>query len=335
MSRGNIYVGVDLHKEFFEVVMLNGEGRKMSGERYKTVAEEVIDFGCRLTARHHVALEPLDNCFWFIGLLRPYPGSIHLANPYKVRLIAESRLKNDKLDANILADLLRVGYLPEVYIPSDEVLNWRTMIHHRVRLVSDRTRLKNRLIRLIGREGQRVSVTDAFGKKGRMEIDSMELSKPIRDMVNDCLVSIDLLDVQIKSIDKEIDRIGDSDEIVSRLRTIDGISNFSGLAIRAAVGQMERFRSPKAFSGYTGLIPGYRQSGNKRQDGHITKQGVNILRWVLIQAVPHAVRRSPYLKRLYQRICFRSSVGAARVAVAHALARIIYHVWMEARPYYR
>ena len=129
MSRSSIYVGIDLHKDFFEVAMLTGDGRRISGERCRTVTEGVLDFACRLTANHHVVLEPLDNCFWFIGFLRPYAGSIHLANPYKVRLIAESRLKNDKIDANILADLLRVGYLPEVYIPSEEVLNWRTIIH--------------------------------------------------------------------------------------------------------------------------------------------------------------------------------------------------------------
>lgn len=78
-----------------------------------------------------------------------------------------------------------------------------------------------------------------------------------------------------------------------------------------------------------------RQSEDKVRNTSITKQGVKTLRRVLIQAVPHAIRRSDYLRRMYYRICCRSSVGKAKVAVAHALSRMIYHVWMEARPYYR
>ena len=84
--------------------------------------------------------------------------------------------------------------------------------------------------------------------------------------------------------------------------TIDGIGEFTGVAVRAIVGEMARFRSVKAFGAYTGLIPGYRRSADTVRNGPITKQGNSTLRWLLIQAVPHAVRHSDYLKRLYYRI---------------------------------
>jgi transposase len=280
-------------------------------------------------------LEPLQNSFWFIDQLRPYAGSIHLANSGKVRLIAESRLKNDRIDARILADLLRVGYLPEVYIPNETVRQWRFLVRHRIQLVRDRTRLKNRVLGMINREGHKIMASDPFGKKGRNQIDSLALSSTLRMAVDSNLSGLDLLSAQIKVVDKEIEQIVEGDETACLLRTIDGIGPFSALAFRAFVGDMARFRSPKAFAAYTGLVPSYRQSAETIHNGSITKQGNSTLRWVLAQAVTHAVRRSPSLKRLYRRLCFRSSVGKARTAVAHALARIIYHVWMEARPYYR
>ena len=144
---------------------------------------------------HHVVLEPLDNCYWFMDQLRPYASSIHLANPGKVRLIAESRLKNDRIDARILADLLRVGYLPEVYIPNYTIRVWRCLVSHRIGLVRDRTRMKNRILGLINREGHRIPAADPFGKKGRQQLDSLELSPSLRSMVDDHVIHLDLLSV--------------------------------------------------------------------------------------------------------------------------------------------
>jgi len=335
MSSNSIYVGIDLHKRSFAFVMLDGDGRRLTQGSCSTEGGEVCDFARRLDRRHQVVLEPLANSFWLIEQLVPYAGGVYLANPYKVRLIAESRLKNDRIDAWILADLLRVGYLPVVYIPTAEVIGWRRLISHHIRLVRDRTHWRNRILGLIDHEGLRVTVSDAFGKRGRAEVDQLPLSPQTRRFVDDLLVSHDLVSRQLDDVDAEIEAISGSDTICRLLQTMDGIGPFTALAIRAAVGDMKRFKSPKAFAAYTGLIPSYRQSAETIHNGSITKQGVSTLRWALLQGVNHAVRHTDYLQRLYRRLCFRSSVAQARVAVAHAMARMIYHVWMEARPYYR
>ena len=335
MAKSNIFVGIDLHKRSFSFVIMDGGGAVLSIGSESTELPAVADFASQLSKRHQVVLEPLENSYWFVQQLKSYAGSVHLANSGRVRLIAESRLKNDRIDARILADLLRVGYLPEVYIPEEQTHKWRCLVSHRIRLVRDRTRLKNRILGLINREGCRVTASDPFGKKGRAQLDSLELSQPVRRMVDSNLVLSDLLSSQISALDVEIGQIAEADPIVGHLRTIDGVGSFTALAIRAVTGEMSRFRGAKAFAAYTGLIPGYRQSGQTVHNGSITKQGSKTLRWVLIQAVPHAIRHSEYLRNLYYRLCYRSSVAKARVAVAHALARIIYHVWTEARPYYR
>lgn len=335
MAKSNIIVGIDLHKRKFDFVMMNSSGEIIKQGSRSTQAGSVLEFASGLTLRHQAVLEPLENSYWFIDQMRPYAGSIHLANTGKVRLIAESRLKNDRIDARILADLFRVGYLPEVHIPGGEAQRWRCLIQHRIRLVWDRTRLKNRILGLLNREGYRVAASDPFGKKGREQIDSFELSSMLRCMVDSNLVSLDLFSSHISELEKEIKQIVKSDPIASNLCTIDGVAEFTALAIRAIVDRMDRFRSIKAFAAYTGLIPSYRQSADRVHHGPITKQGSSTLRWLLLQAAKHAIRRSNYFGRMYRRISARSSEKNARVAVAHALARVIYHVWMEARPYYR
>jgi len=335
MFNGSIYVGVDLHKRKFSFVMVNESGQVVTRGTQEATMEGVASFAATLDRQHHVAVEPLDNVFWFVKEVSAYAGSAHIANPYKVRLIAESRMKSDRSDAQILADLLRVGYLPEVYIPSEEIIQNRRVVSHRIRLVRDRVRLKNRILTVIGREGLVVKASDPFGGKGRREITHLPVTAQAREMVTMYLAGYDLLTSQIAQLDRQISELGAGDPIVQLLRSIDGIETFTALAIRSAVGEMKRFRSAKAFASYTGLVPGYRQSADSNHSSSITKQGVTTIRWLLIQAVPHAVRKSDYLRRLYRRICFRASVGHAKVAVAHALARIIYHVWLEARPYYR
>jgi transposase len=335
MAMENIFVGIDLHKRKFSFVMVSEDGVVLKRGSGETTLGGVSEFAAGLDGRHAVVVEAVDNAFWFVEQVGLTAGSVHVANPYKVRLIASSRLKSDRADARILADLLRVGYLPEVYIPSEQIRDWRQLVSYRIRLVRDRVRVKNRILTIIGREGQTVAGSDAFGRMGRRQMERLDVTPAARQMVTVFLTHHDLLSDQIKALDGEIAKQGADDPVVQRLRTIDGVETFTALAIRAAVGEMSRFGSAKSFAAYTGLIPGYRQSADTIHTGGITKQGVTTLRWLLIQAVPHAVRKSAFLKRLYRRICFRSSVGHAKVAVAHALARIIFHVWMEARPYYR
>jgi transposase len=335
VAEDNIFVGVDLHKRSSWEVRLSSDGVELGHRRWSSDGEGVGGFAESLDGRHRVVVEPVENSYWFLDLVAGYAGSVHIANPARVRLIAESRLKNDRMDARILADLLRVGYLPEVYIPGEEVQSWLRLISCRVSVVRDRTRLKNRIIGLISREGFILKSSDAFGRRGRRELSELPLSSSLRCLVDSQLAVVDVLTEQLKGLDDQIEAIACGDLITCRLRTIDGLGAFSALAIRAVVDRMERFRSAKAFASYTGLVPSYRQSGEVCHTGCITKQGSRLLRWVLIQAVPHAMRHNEYLKHLYGRLCFRSSVSRARVAVAHALARIIYHVWTEERSYYR
>ena len=331
----NVYVGVDLHKQSLVYVMLSPDGHQLSSGQCGLDAGSLADFMSRLTNRHHVVLEPLTNSFWFIEHVRQTGAMVHLANSRGVRLIAESRCKTDRIDARILADLLRIGYLPEVYQPSGRCLSWRHVVAEHRALMSDQVRCCCRVRMLLSREGVRLSASDCFSKKGRAEMAAATLSPQTRRQLNRLIKLYDTLDEDRIEVDKQIERASASDRIASLLMTIDGIGSLTALALRAHIDDIRRFGSPKALAAYSGLTPSLRQSAETVHYGHITRQGPSVLRWLLIQAVPHAVRKTPSLRRLYSRLCHRNSVGAAKVAVAHALIRIAWHVWKEARPYYR
>lgn len=271
---GNIWLGIDLHKRSFTYVMMDVGGRRLRQGHVETTREAVCDFAAGLDRRYQVVLEPLASSYWFVEQLRPYSGSVHLANPYKVRLIAQSRLRNDRIDAWILADLLRVGYLPTVYIPAEEVIEWRRLIGHHMHLVHDRTQLRNRILGMIDREGLQLSAADAFGRRDREQLDQLPLTGSTRRFVDESLVEHDLLSSQLVGVDSEIKTISDRDSICRLLQTIDGINPFAALATRAAVGDIKRFKSAKALAAHTGLIPSYQQSAETIHTGSITKQGV-------------------------------------------------------------
>jgi transposase len=331
----NIYVGIDLHKQSFSYVMVSADGQRLATGQSRLETGAVADFMSCLTARHEVVVEPVTNSFWFIEQIRRTGAGVHLANCRGVRLIAESRCKSDRIDARILADLLRIGYLPEVYQPSARCLGWRQLVAERRALVADQVRCCCRVRMLLSREGAQVSARDCFGKKGRAEMAAAALSPQTRRQLKRLIALHDHVDKEIGEVNKQIEGVAAHDRIASLLMTIDGVGALTAVALRAHIGDIRRFGSPKALAAYSGLIPSLRQSAETVHRGHITRQGPSVLRWLLIQAVPHAVRKTPSLRRLYSRLCHRNSVGVAKVAVAHALIRIVWHVWREARPYYR
>mgnify|MGYP001598224818 CR=1 FL=1 len=335
MDREKLYVGIDLHKRSFSYVVLDGQGNEVSSGRLSTEESSVSEFAMSLDSRHAVVVEPLTSSWWFIGLVGQQAGSVHLANARRVRLIAESRCKTDRSDARVLADLLRVGYLPEVYQPDGELVRWRQLISHHRRLVCHRTQVRNQVLAVLGREGVVIGTSDPFGRRGRAEMARASVSDQTREVVDQLLKQEELLTVQLKTIGQRIGVVAQEDAICQLLMTVDGVGMITAVALRAFVGQIERFETAKEFGAYLGLVPRVHQSGALVHGGGITKQGPSVLRWLLVQSVPHAVRHTPYLKKLYTRVLYRSSTGTAKVAVAHAVARIIWHVWTERRPYYR
>lgn len=176
---GKYAVGIDLHKRSFNFCILDLSGKSLRTGKCRLGVDDLSQFTRHLTPEHEVAIEPVNNVHWFIDQIQPYCGVIHLAHPYKVRLIADSCQKSDRHDAHALADLLRVGYLATSYIAPHWVRELRQWVLYRQQLVQDRTRIKNRKLTLLSTYGILFPVTDAFGKRGRAAWKKLNFLLPV------------------------------------------------------------------------------------------------------------------------------------------------------------
>jgi transposase len=249
-----------------------------------------------------------------------------LVHPWKTRAIASARIKHDRLDSRVLAELLRTGYLAEAYIAPREVRELRQLLRHRARSVQWATRAKNGVHGVLNREGIRSPIESLFGPKGRAFLAEVELRELDRWEVDDQLERLDLLGAQIGELDREIRARVRTHPVAQALEQIPGIGPFIALLVVAEVGEIERFPGPKQMVSYTGLAPSLYASGEHRWGGPITKQGSSLLRWALVQAA-HVASRSPQFASFHQRQRERHGAARAAIALARKLATRIYFRW--------
>jgi len=327
------YLGIDVHKKWCVFTQIDSTGKVMRQSRFRNTLEEVSTFASSLNSKINLVLEPVLNYLWLLDQFEPYVGSVHVATPFKVRVIAESKSKTDKYDSRMLAELLRTNFLPESWVPPSDIRLLRGLIRQRYHLVKSMVMNKNRIRHLLFQYGIDLKVFNIASPKARLEIQHLCLPDITRQTIEQCLKVIALLDDQIKEISQRIWECVKDNSMVELLQTIPGIGKLRSAVIYAEVGDVTRFHSAKALASYTGLTPIVRSSGDSVWTGGITHLGSRPLRHVLVEASIDAVRKSPELNRMFCRILYRSNVQKARVAIARKLAVIIYAMLNRNEPF--
>jgi transposase len=162
---------------------------------------------------------------------------------------------------------------------------------------------------------------------------ALELPDPDGRLFHEDLALLEVLHERITATDRLIADLAANDEAVRWLASLPGIGDFLSVLIRYEVDDIIRFREAKKFASYTGLIPSTYASGERMVHERLTKQGNRWLRWAFIEAVTPAIRKSPYLRRYYERIRARLGRKDARTATARKLAELVWVVWTERRCY--
>jgi len=271
------------------------------------------------------------NAWAIYDLLVTLVGRAVVAHPAKVKLIAEARVKTDKVDVLTLAHLLRADMLPEVWVPPQPVRDLRALLSHRRRLVSLQTTAKNRLQSVLHRLNLRPPDGDAFAHKQRAWWEALDLSPTERLRVDQDVATLDHIGPQIAAVDAELRRLSTSDvwaDQVPYLVQLPGLAVLSAMTILGAIGDITRFPSAKKLVGYAGLGAGVHDSGKTHRDKGITKQGRRELRYVLIEAARAAAQSHPYWKRAFAQLEQRIGEPKAVVAIARKLLIIVWHVLM-------
>lgn len=327
------FLGIDVHKVKCVYNELDTRGNVIRRGQFGNNLAEVSDFGSSLRGGEQVVVEPVLNYLWLLDQIEGHVGSIHVATPHKVKVIAESKCKTDKYDARILAELLRTNFLPESYIAPRSIRELRLLVRRRYWLVQMVVQLKNRIRYLLFLEGVDLKVSDVSSEKALREIKRLCLSDWIRSTILELLDIIGAISPRIKALDKELERRSQGIRAIELLRTIPGIGAIWAATIYAEIGDINRFTSRKAFASYTGLVPSVRSSGESIHLGDITRTGSRPLRSALVEVSQRAAKISPSLGRLYARVSYRGNWQKARVAVARKLALIIYAILKKETPF--
>jgi len=328
------YVGIDIHRKFSQVCLMDDKGVILVEKRFEHAdPQRITDFFEGIPAGTPVVMEATCGWMWLSDLLERQGMEIHLAHMAAVRLIAESRLKNDKVDARCLAHLLRTRFLPEAYHAPGAVRDLRLLLRYRQGLVKDRTAVKNRAHALLMRYNISLPQSDIFGPGGMAQLHTLALPAPARRVLDGLLESIEFLQRMIGQIERHLrESLGD-DPRLAWLETLPGVGRLTAYFLLSEIGEIERFRSADKLVSYAGLCPSTRRSASKEWHGSTHGAGRSLLKWALVEAAHTAVRRDTYFAAIFNHLKRRKEKQKAYVAVARHMARVLWRMLQEGRPY--
>jgi transposase len=331
-------IGVDLHKKMITVCVMN---ENLSVRARKTLycdePDRIVAF-FRQFRPCKVVVEATASYHWFVELVEPRAEEVVLANPKKLRVIAESTKKTDRLDAQVLAEFLARDMIPRSYRPTPRQRQHRALVRHRQYIRGRMTAVRCKLRRILSDyNADRRDVLSA--KLGPEYTKQIALSDADRFVVGQLWADHEHYAKQLDELGsmlKEFAKKAPHREKEARavLKTIPGVGAVTIEVVLSELGDITRFRNAKTVSAYAGLAPIVRQSGGKKaKDLAISKAGSGLLRWVLVEASWRAVRISPKWRRAFERISKRAGGKRAIVAVTRKLLCVVYAMLKTMTPY--
>ena len=331
-----INVGIDVGKRFCQAALKAEDGRLLDELRFENTSQGVHELLTHIAVhgKARAVLESTAN-YWIRihDMLEDHAVDTILANPRKTKLIAEAKIKSDKLDARTLATLLQGNLVFESYVPPKARREHRTLVRHRAGLVKTRTEVRNRIHALLAKHELQYDYSDLFGKKGVQWLESLQLQDVDQTIMNTNLALLETLDEQIEAVTVEIAKTACNEEDIRILVTMPGIDFYSAMVIASEIGDVKRFPTQWKLVAYAGLAPTQHQSGEYERRGGITKEGSKWLRWILVQAAQQARQHEPRFKAYYERVAKRRGSQKAIVAVAKEMLVVIWFMLTRREPY--
>jgi len=330
------YLALDIHKHYSVVAGVNFEGQVVG----EPVRIEHADLECWL-AKHiqptdYIVIESTTNAWHIYDLLEPLVEKVLVANPIKVKQIAQARVKTDIRDTLILARLLAANMIPEVWVPPVHVRNLRYLLSQRRHLVGMHTATVNRMHSVAHRHHLSHERGKRFNKKNTKWQGDDELSDSEKFQLELDMSTKEHLAEQRDKITKKLARMSHQKpwaESMMYLMQLPGFGVITGMTVLAAIGDITRFESPRHLASYSGLVPGLEQSGVKLRGKKITKEGRKDLRWAMVEVAQRAVKSDPLWKCRFNELCRRMHKNQAIVVIAHRLLVLVWYVLSRRQPY--
>ena len=318
------YVGVDLHRRRSVIVVLDGDGSELWTTR---IDNDPLTLGLEIEKAGpgpEVVLEATWGWYWAAEVITEAGGRVHLAHPLGIKGFENRRVKNDRIDARLLADLLRMGMLPEAWIAPDPIRQRRELVRYRRKLSQLRAGLKAQVHSVLGKEGLIPPIGHLWGPGGKVWLDDTAMGDAYETRVRSLRRLIKGYDTEIAKLDTTIAAAFNGDRGYETIQAVSGIGPVLGAVFCAELGDASRFASAKQVCSWAGLTPRHRESDTTIHRGSITKQGPPLVRWAAIEAVSKNHGDDP-IKDLYRRVAERRGRNKARVAAARKVLTLVYY----------
>jgi transposase len=336
------FIGCDAHKKYSVFVRMNEAGQCSRAVRVPHELEGFRRYLATLPEGSQIGLETTANWYWMVEEIQGAKHWPRLGDAAIARARMGHRSKNDTLDGRGLAELMRVGTFPDVWIPPAEVREQRELIRLRLWLVRQRTRVKNRIQAVFTNYGVLVQgVSDVFGVEGREAIEQGRVQLPThpRQVVEQQLELLDTLNAHIGAVEQCIEKALGETAQTKLLQTAPGIGRILAPAILLHIGSIDRFEAPRHFSSYIGLVRRVESSGGRSWQGPKRQDANHYLKWAFTEAANCVILHQKRLAgrqvvKLYQRVYGKTGCyGKAATAVARHLAEAVWHMLKKGEPY--
>jgi transposase len=322
---GRQIVGIDLHRRRSVLVRMTEAGEKLETVRIDNdpvaLGLEVVKAG----ADPQVVLEATYGWYWAVDVLQAAGAEVHLAHPLGVKGFAYRRVKNDVRDAADLADLLRMGRLPEAYAAPPAVRELRELVRHRAKLVAWRSGLKASVHAVLAKQGLHIAVSDLFGVGGRERLAAAPLDGVFRGRVDSLCRLIAAVDFEIDAVAGPLRARLATHSGYTAIQAIPGVGPILAAIFVAELGDVRRFAGAAQVTSWAGLTPKHRESDLVVHRGRVTKQGSVLVRWAAVEAAHSVPHRAGWLVSRRSRIAERRGRNIATVAVARKLLTLVYY----------
>lgn len=335
MDTKKFYIGLDVHQNMTAYavrswkgqVIKSGECATQYNDLHGALEPYLLGYKCK------IGLESCTSYYHIYWSFKKKGYDISVANTLRIRQLVA---KNDKLDAERLSDMLRLGSFPTSYVPDEKLMKLRSLINLRQNFVEENTKFQNQLKAALNKHGLQIDERTNFSKKWCKKLQQHITEHPELPELRYTYEHYQVLQQKISMITVEIIgycNIHWSKEI-SLLDSIPGIAEVLACYFIAEICPISRFKSNKKLRRYAGVIPCFKESGGKCYGTSLPKTSSrSLLRWALVQASWAAVKGKNNLAHYFQKKKKTRTKNRAIIAVASSLSDIIFKVLSTGKPY--
>lgn len=332
------YMGVDNHKQRSHLTIMEEDGAIVKAGSVLNYRSDIEQFLRGLEIEMKAVVEAGYSSYVVVDILEELGVEVKVAHPLEVKAIAKARVKTDKRDSRILADLLRANLIPEAHKRSPETRRAQRVLRQRAFFVAAMTRVKNRIRALLAQQPEDIQKEiglekELFSRKGIERLKGLKIASVDKALLEGLLKLQEELSALIKTSDKLVDDLFQRMMDAQRISTVPGFGKFFSVLVATEIDDIRRFGSAAKLHSYAGVIPSTHSSGMRTYQGKMTREGNRWLRWAAIEAVWPAIRHDRGLQLFYLRYASRKKANAAKVATARRLLTIIYRILKEGRNY--